>query len=82
MARYNTSQRLGRHLLRQWMSPVILKQWGIDHAISGTIGPGINVGRAPRSTGAAGGAVTSASARATNWRENCNGLLNSNVGEK
>ena len=32
--------------------------------------------------GAAGAAVTSARATAMNWRENCNGLLNSNVGEK
>lgn len=49
---------------------------------TGTIGPGINEGRALKSTGAAGAAVTSARATAMNWRENCIGLMNSNVGEK
>lgn len=38
---------------------------------SGTIGPGINVGRASRLTGAAAAAVTSAKAVATNLSENC-----------
>ena len=42
---------------------------------SGTIGPGINVGRAPKSTGAAVAAVTSASATAMDWSENCIGVL-------
>ena len=49
---------------------------------SGTIGPGINVGRAPKSTGAAAAAVTSASATAMKWSENCMGELISKVAEK
>lgn len=49
---------------------------------SGTIGPGINVGRAPKSTGAAVAAVTSARATAMKWSENCIGMLTSNVAGK
>ena len=49
---------------------------------SGTIGPGINMGRAPKSTGASKAAVTSANTTEMNLSENCIVAYNPDVAGK